>query len=59
MKKYIFQIIVEEGNDEFWESLDADGSTGCEDLREMIIESLSGTGLVEAEVKLVEYTNKD
>jgi hypothetical protein len=59
MKKYIFQIIVEEGNDEFWESLDADGGAGCEDLREMIIESLSGTGLVEAEVKLVEYTNKD
>jgi hypothetical protein len=59
MKRYVFQIIVEEGNDEFWEDLETRGITGCEDLRDMILDSLGGTGLCEAEVKLVEYTNKE
>ena len=59
MKRYVFQIIIEEGNDEFWEGLESDGTTGCEDLREMITECLDGTGLGDSEVRLIEYTNKE
>jgi hypothetical protein len=58
MKRYVFQIIIEEGNDEFWESLVEENRTGCEDVQDLILESFAGCGLADAEVTLVEYTNK-
>ena len=31
MKRYTFEIVVTEGNDEFWEEATAEGKTGCDD----------------------------
>jgi RNase P/RNase MRP subunit POP5 len=58
MKKYVFQITIEEGSNEFWEQIEREESTGCEDVRAMLLECLGSTGLDDAEVKLVQYTNK-
>jgi hypothetical protein len=58
MKRYVYQIIIEEGNDEFWESVEHNPGQGIEDLHTMITECLAGTGLDDAEVRLIEYTDK-
>jgi hypothetical protein len=58
MRRYVFQIIIEEGNDEFWEGVEQDAGQGVLDLHTMIKECLGGTGLEDAEIRLVEYTNK-
>lgn len=57
MKRYVFRIIIEEGNDEFWESVEQNPGKGIEDLHTMITECLANTGLYDAEVRLIEYTD--
>ena len=58
MKRFIFQITIEEGNDEFWEGVENDPGQGVIDLHTMIRECLEGTGLGDSEVRLIEYTDK-
>lgn len=62
MKRYEFKLIIEEGSDEFWESLR--GKTGCDEVTEAIKESLENHGWVindgdGNELFLVKYTNFD
>lgn len=40
MKKYTIEIVINEGNDEFWEDLTKDGATGCDELLDNIKEDL-------------------
>jgi hypothetical protein len=58
MKRYVFQITIEEGNDEFWEGVEKDPGQGVIDLHTMITECLASTGLDDAEIRLIEYTDK-
>lgn len=58
MKRYVFQITIEEGNDEFWEEVEQNHGKGIEDLYTMIKECLASTGLDESEIRLIEYTDK-
>jgi hypothetical protein len=58
MKRFIFQITIEEGNDEFWEGVENDPGQGVIDLHAMIRECLEGTGLGDSEIRLIEYTDK-
>jgi len=58
MKRYKFEIIIDEGNDEFWEEVEQNPGKGIEDLLVMIRDCLEGTGLGDSEVRLVEYTDK-
>lgn len=59
MKKYVFEVIVEEGNDEFWENLEKTGSTGCEDIFTELVDAISGSPLVNTTIILREFTNKE
>lgn len=42
MKQYTFEVIVDEGYDEFWESLR--GKTGCDDVKEGLEQALDSFG---------------
>lgn len=42
MKRYMFQVIVDEGCDEFWESLK--GKSGCDEVTEMLCGALEANG---------------
>ena len=57
MKKYVIEIIITEGNDEFWESLD--GRSGCDDVLEGVKECFAGSGIgYDSEIRLVKYTDE-
>jgi hypothetical protein len=58
MKRFTFQIIIEEGNDEFWEEVEQNPGQGIVDLHTMIKECLEGTGLGDSEIRLIEYIDK-
>ena len=34
MKKYTFEVVIYEGNDESWEEITAAGKTGCDEDKE-------------------------
>jgi hypothetical protein len=55
MKRYVFELIIEEGNDEFWESI-ADKS-GCDEILEWMKEILDANA-PEYELRLKEFTDK-
>ena len=42
MKRYIFELIIEEGSDEFWESIS--GKSGCDEVTEAIEICLANEG---------------
>lgn len=54
MKKYTFQVVIEEGSDEFWEEIYNKGITGCDQVKELVEDFLDHlfTG---DNVKLIEF----
>lgn len=59
MKRYTFELIVDEGNDEFWESIE---NTGCDQVHDMVVDGLNSIGLftdTNCSLKLVKYENAD
>jgi len=40
MNKYTIEIVIEEGSDEFWEEITANGKTGCDELLKVIGEEI-------------------
>lgn len=40
MKQYEFKVTLREGNDEFWEGLEAERLTGIDDVLQMLREAL-------------------
>lgn len=57
MKRYTLELVITEGNDEFWEEILIDGKTGCDDVTATIINGLHNCGL-DAAIKLVKYEDK-
>jgi hypothetical protein len=45
MKRYKFELIIEEGRDEFWEKLE--GNNGCNDVEELVENALEQFGFHE------------
>lgn len=54
MKKYTFEIIIKEGNDEFWEEMKG---TGCDEVQKIVKECLDAncSGLVNVEIQLKKF----
>jgi len=55
MKKYKFEVIIEEGSDEFWEESLKDDKSGCDEVLSAIYQDL---GNWDAKIKLIEFTDK-
>ena len=44
MKRYVLEVIIEEGSDEFWESLAEAGRTGCDEVQQSVRDILFDAG---------------
>lgn len=58
MKQYTIELIVTEGYDEFWDDINNNNSTGCEEILIAIKNSLNLSGWTEGfgcSVKLKEF----
>ena len=53
MKEYTFKLVINEGNDEFWEAINKKG-TGCDDVLQEISNWLTGFNF---ELQLVKFEN--
>lgn len=61
MKRYTFEVVVEEGNDEFWEELKDSNSTGCDQMTAAILDSIdtgNATMGMAATVKLTRFEDQ-
>ncbi len=56
MKRYVIEIVINEGSDEFFDELARNSNTGCDDIVKVVEDALGQYGLDE-NVKLVKYTN--
>lgn len=60
MKRYTFKLVIEEGGDEYWEDFEKRGVTGCEEVTELLVDSLFAVGIVVDEnctLKLEKFEN--
>jgi len=55
MKKYRFEVVIEEANDEFWEDLQG---TGCDEISKNLYDCIDGEFGYNYSVKLVEFTDE-
>lgn len=55
MKRYTFELIVNEQSDEFFEEITKDGKSGCDEVLDVIKEELQNYDI---EIKLTGYTDK-
>ncbi len=62
MKKYTFKVVIHEGCDEFWESLNE--KTGCDEVHKVVQEMLENEGWLfcdgkyqNCELTLTEFNN--
>ena len=55
MKRYTVRVVIEEGSDEFWESLE--GKTGCDEVVGMIRDALKDAQLCECTVTLAKFVD--
>ena len=44
MKKYTIEIVIHEGNDEFWNDISERGQTGCDEVKDSIEQCLTTQG---------------
>lgn len=58
MKTYKVEVIIREGCDEFWEELQSLGKSGVDEIRQCVLEAVYNSGFPEAEVNIVEFTDK-
>lgn len=55
MKKYVFEVIVNEQSDEFFESFAQEGKSGCDEVLEAIKDELQNYDI---EIRLTGYSDK-
>ena len=57
MKRYIFELTVNEGSDEFFEEITADGKSGCDEVLNEVKFQLESCGF-NIEIKLKGFEEK-
>ena len=59
MKRYTVRVVIEEGSDEFWESLRS--GTGCDEVVTMVRDALQEAGLYtrQCTVSLAKFVDTD
>ena len=66
MKKYTFEVVINEGNCEYWEDLIKEGKSGCDELKKAIRDAIYNIGFdlgdesvegYDGTVKLKKYEN--
>lgn len=57
MKRYTFEVTIDEQSDEWWESITKDGRSGCDDVREFIKRELESAHL-DVDIKLTDYEDQ-
>jgi hypothetical protein len=57
MKQYTFELIIKEGNDEFWEELIEKNLTGCDEIKTLTEDFLNDVG-VDYELKLKQFVDQ-
>ena len=55
MKRYTFELIVNEQSDEFWEEITQDGKSGCDEVLDAIREEMQNYDI---QVRLIGYDDK-
>lgn len=50
MKHYEFKLVIEEGTDEFWESIE--DKTGCDEVKELLLAMLAEYGFYDDNSRL-------
>lgn len=56
MRIYKFEVVVIEGSDEFWEEATANGNSGCDDVKQEVLEAITEK-FFDSTVELIEYKN--
>ena len=55
MKRYILEVIIDEGSDEYWEEITKNKQSGCDDIRKAIHDSVWDAGFQDAKVNLIKF----
>jgi len=58
MKRYIFEFVIEETDDEFWSDINARGVTGCEEVSGFVYDAFNNE-FEGVKVKLVKFEDKE
>lgn len=57
MKRYVFEVVIHEGNDEFWEDIISRGVTGCDEVADIVANCFNEEGF-EPDIKLVKFEDR-
>ena len=55
VKRFTIEVVIEEGNDEFWEGLEEEGKSGVDDIVESIKVQIRSTGFYDAKITCTKY----
>ena len=59
MKRYILEIIIDEGSDEYWELITDNELSGCDEVRKSIKNAIWDAGFQEAKINLIKFEDHD
>lgn len=58
MKRYVFEFVIEEANDEFWEDINSRGVTGCDEVTEIVLNVFENE-FNDVKIKLIRFEDKE